>query len=360
MTKNSRENIDGIIRVAIAFGVAFVALSVVIAICGHNPMEAFYQMFCGAFVGKFNLGSTIEDFILILIIASAYSLTKRIGYFNIGLEGCLYVGAMFSCAPGFLLPDMPPYLIIPICLGCGMIAGAVWSAIGGVLKAFFNINEACVTIMLNYIAIFLTDYLLNNPWSAHSAAPETPHVQATALLPKLPLAPSRASTAIFIAFAVYAFVYFLTFRTTFGFKLRHVADNPRFCEAVGIKSRWIVLGTVMLSGALGGLAGGCEILGVYGNFIQNFSLNSAFYGILACQLVRNNLKMLPLAALFIAFTRTGGSGMEYYTGIPKSLIDTVVPILILFIAMDRFFDYRKVLNLFKRKTTGQRQLMKRG
>ena len=351
MTKNRSEKIDAVIRIATAFAVALVALSIVIAICGHNPMEAFYQMFRGAFIGKFNFGSTVEDFILILIIASAYSLTQRIGYFNIGLEGCLYMGAMFSCAPGFLLPDLPPYVIIPICLGCGMLAGALWAAIGGALKAFFNINEACVTIMLNYVAISLTDYLLNNPWSAHSAAPETPHVQASAMLPKLPLAPSRASTAIFIAIAVYIFVYFLTFRTTFGFKLRHVADNPRFCEAVGIKSKLIVLGTVMLSGAIGGLAGGCEILGVYGNFMQNFSLNSAFYGILACQLVKNNLALLPLAALFIAFTRVGGSGMEYYTGVPKSLIDTVVPILILFIAMDKFFDYRRLFGRFKRKAS---------
>lgn len=349
MNESRAEKASGVIRVITAFGVAIVALAIIIAICGHNPLEAFYQMFRGAFVGKFNFGSTVEDFILILIIASAYSLTRRIGYFNIGLEGCLYVGAMFSCAPGFLLPELPPYIIIPICLICGMLAGMIWASIGGALKAFFNVNEACVTIMLNYVAIALTDYLLNNPWSAHSAAPETPRVQASAMLPKLPLAPSRASTAIFIAVAVYIFVYFLTFRTTFGFKLRHVADNPRFCEAAGIKSNLIVLGTVMLSGALGGLAGGCEILGVYGNFIQNFSVNSAFQGIIACLLVRNNLKLLPLSALFIAFTRVGGSGMEYYTSVPKALIDTIVPILVLFIAMDQIFDYKYILNFFKRK-----------
>lgn len=337
------------IRVAIAFAISILAFAGIIALCGHNPLDAFYQMIRGGFVGKFNLGSTIEDFILILIVGSGYSLTRRIGYFNIGLEGCLYVGAMFSCAAGFLLPELPSVIIIPICLMVSMVAGALWASIGGALKAFFNVNEACVTIMLNYIAIALTDYLLNNPWSAHSAAPETPHVQANAMLPKLPLQPSRASTAIFIAFAVYAFVYFLTFQTTFGFKFRHVADNPAFCDAVGIRSRWVVLATVMLSGAFGGLAGGCEILGVYGNFIQNFSVNSAFNGIIACLLVKNNLKLLPLSALFIAFTRTGGNGMEYYTGVPSALVDTVVPILILFVAMDRMFDYKKLLRLLPRR-----------
>ena len=144
-------------------------------------------------------------------------------------------------------------------------------------------------------------------------------------------------------------MYFLTFQTTFGFKFRHVADNPAFCDAVGIRSRWVVLATVMLSGAFGGLAGGCEILGVYGNFIQNFSVNSAFNGIIACLLVKNNLKLLPLSALFIAFTRTGGNGMEYYTGVPSALVDTVVPILILFVAMDRMFDYKKLLRLLPRR-----------
>lgn len=347
--KKSRETYEAAIRIAIAFAVSVVAFAVIIAICGHDPLDAFAQMVRGAFVGKFNFGSTIEDYILILIVASGYSLTRRIGYFNLGLEGCLYVGAMFSCAAGFLLPELPSIVIIPICLGVSMLSGAIWSAIGGVMKAFLNINEACVTIMLNYVAISLTDYLLNNPWSAHSAAPETPAVQPNAMLPKLPLAPSRASVAIFIAFAVYAFVFFLTFRTTFGFKFRNVADNPRFCDAAGMKSKWIVLGTVMLSGAFGGLAGGCEILGVYGNFIQNFSMNSAFNGIIACLLVKNNLKLLPLSALFIAFTRTGASGLEYYTGVPSALIDTVVPILVLFVAMDRLFDYKKLWNWLRHK-----------
>lgn len=349
MLKPKSENYEGIIRIAIAFLVSIIAFAAIIALCGHDPLSAFYQMIRGAFAGKFNFGSTIEDFILILIVGSGYSLTRRIGYFNIGLEGCLYVGAMFSCAAGFLLPELPSIVIIPVCLLVSMLAGAIWASIGGALKAFFDVNEACVTIMLNYVAIALTDYLLNNPWSAHSAAPETPHVQPNAMLPKLPLQPSRASAAIFIAFAVYAFVYFLTHRTTFGFKFRHVADNPGFCDAVGIKSKWVLLATVMLSGAFGGLAGGCEILGVYGNFIQNFSINSAFNGIIACLLVKNNLKLLPLSALFIAFTRTGGNGMEYYTGVPSALVDTVVPILILFVAMDRMFDYKKLLKFVSRK-----------
>ena len=349
MIENKEKRYEPIIRICIAFLVAFAVFAAIIAICGYNPLDAFYQMFRGAFVGKFNFGSTIEDFILILIVGSAYSLTRRIGFFNLGLEGCLYIGAMFSCAPGFLLPDLPSYIIIPVCLISGMAAAAIWASIAGAMKAFLNVNEACTTIMLNYVAIALTDFLLNNPWSAHSAAPETPHVQASAMLPKLPLALSRASTAIFIAIAVYAFVFFLTYRTTFGFKFRNVADNPRFCEAVGIKSKWVILGTVILSGALGGLAGGCEILGVYGNFIQNFSVNSAFNGIIACLLVKNNLALLPISALFIAFTRTGGNGMEYYTGVPSALIDTVVPILILFVAMDRIFDYKRLWYWLKGK-----------
>lgn len=347
MIESGEKRYEAVIRICIAFLVAFVVFAAIIAICGYNPLNAFYQMFRGAFAGKFNFGSTIEDFILILIVGSAYSLTRRIGFFNLGLEGCLYIGAMFTCAPGFLLPDLPSYIIIPLCLICGMVASAIWASIAGAMKAFLNVNEACTTIMLNYVAIALTDFLLSNPWSAHSAAPETPHVQASAMLPKLPLAPSRASTAIFIAIAVYIFVFFLTYRTTFGFKFRNVADNPRFCEAVGIKSKWVIFGTVILSGALGGLAGGCEILGVYGNFIQNFSVNSAFNGIIACLLVKNNLALLPISALFIAFTRTGGSGMEYYTGVPSALIDTVVPVLILFVAMDRIFDYKKLLRRFK-------------
>ena len=147
-------------------------------------------------------------------------------------------------------------------------------------------------------------------------------------------------------------MYFLTFKTTYGFKLRMVATNARASEAAGIKSKFVVLGTVMLSCGIGGIAGACQTLGIYGYFLQNFSQSSAFQGIIACLLVVNDLKLLPLAAFFIAFTKAGGSGMEYYTGISSALILTVVPLLILFVSMDKMFDFRRFLrfagNLFKR------------
>lgn len=352
MNNKRKGQIEAAIRVTIAFAVAVVLLIVVIQLCGHDAFDALFQMFKGAFGSKFNFGSLIEYYILILICASAYSLTRRIGYFNLGLEGSLYIGAMFACAPGFLLPELPKYIIMPICLFSGMAAAGLYGAVCGSLKAFLNVNEACTTILMNYVAQYFCDYLLNNQWSAHSASPETPHVQANAMFTKLPLAPSRASYAIIVAILVYAFVCFLTFKTTFGYKLRNVATNPRYCDAVGIKSKWILLATVMLSCSLGGLAGGCEVLGKYGNFLQNFSQDSAFQGIIACLLVKNNLALLPLSALFVAFTKVGGNGMEYYTGVPSALITTVVPLLILLVSMDKMFDYKKWWKSIKRLLSG--------
>ena len=347
--KEKNERIETAIRVLIAFSVSIALLIIVIQLCGHNAISALASMFQGAFGSKFNFGSLIEYYILILICGSAYSLTRRIGYFNLGLEGSLYIGAMFSCAPGFLLPELPKYIIMPICLLSGMLAAALYGSICGSLKAFLNVNEACTTILMNYVAQFFCDYLLNNQWSAHSASPETPHVQENAMFTKLPLAPSRASYAIFVAIGVFAFVCFLTFKTTFGYKIRNVATNPRYCDAVGIKSKYVVLVTVILSCSLGGLAGGCEVLGKYGNFLQNFSQDSAFQGIIACLLVKNNLAFLPLSAFFIAFTKVGGNGMEYYTGIPSALITTVVPLLILLVSMDKMFDYKKLWSFLSGK-----------
>ena len=126
-----------------------------------------------------------------------------------------------------------------------------------------------------------------------------------------------------------------------------VATNPRASDAAGIKSKYVTLGTVMLSCGIGGIAGACQVLGIYGCFIQNFSQNSAFQGIIACLLVNNNMKLLPLSAFFIAFTRAGGSGMEHYTGISSALIYTVVPLLILFVSMDKMFDFRRAINFVK-------------
>lgn len=349
MQKISSEKFETSVRIVLAFAFSFVIFGVVIALCGHNPIDAFYQLFRGGFGSKFNFGSLIEDFIMILTIASAYSLTRRIGYFNLGLEGSFYLGAMFSAAPAFLLPELPKLVIIPLSLVCGFIVAALYGSICGILKAYYNVNEACTTILMNYVAMFFCDYLINNVWvSPGSPIPQTPNVQKNAMFAKLPLSPSRASTAILVAVLVWIFVYFLTYKTTFGFKIRNVATNARYADTVGMRSRRVVLATVMLSCGLGGIAGGLEVLGIYGTFIQNFSQNSAFQGIIACLLVNNNLALVPLASFFISFTRAGGSGMEYYTGISSALIYTVTPLMILFVSMEKMFDYKRFFGFIKK------------
>lgn len=336
------------VRVSLAFVAAFLFFGIVIAICGHDPLDAFVQLFVGAFGSGFNFGMLLEWFILIMIVGSGYSLTKRIGYFNLGLEGSLYLGAMFSAGVGFLAPELPKYIIQPLCILTAFVVAAAYGSVCGVLKAYLNVNEACTTILMNYVAQYFCDYLVTNPWQKPgSPMPQTPDIQPNALFTKLPFAHSRASYAIVVAILVFAFVCFLTFKTTFGFRLRMVATNPRFAEAAGIKSKKTVLLTVMLSCGIGGIAGACQIMGIYGCFMQNFSQSSAFQGIIACLLVNNNLLLFPLSAFFVAFTKAGGAGMEYYTGISSALIFTVVPLLILFVSMDKMFDYKRFFRFIR-------------
>ncbi len=221
-----------------------------------------------------------------------------------------------------------------------MIIGALWAFIPGFLKAFYNVNEVCVTILMNYVAIYITSYLVSGPLSGKTGISQTKPIEKSATLMKI-LKPSRANAGIFIAIIVCILVYYLFKKTKLGFKIRSTGMNPHFSEYVGIKSKKIMVTGMMLSGAIGGLTGAIEVMGIYGVFLDNFSSNIAFDGMLAALIAKGSIVALPFLSLFIAALKSGSLGLERHTGIPKSLIDIIIAVFILLVTMEKLFEIRK-------------------
>lgn len=326
-----------------AFGTATSVLiplllgAMIIFFLGYNPLEAYLELFKGAFIGRLSFGTTLEKFVPILLTGLAYCLTIKVGYFNLGVEGSLYMGALFAAAPGFMLTGLPPAIHIPICLITGIVAGALWASVPGTLKSFFNVNEICVALLFNYVAILLTSFMLNYVWSAKTAAPQTPPLQPSALLYNF-LRPSRANLGLVVALLVFFIIYFMLFRTSVGYRIKSVGNNPLFSDYVGISSKWVVLSTVLISGGIGGLAGSIETMGLYGRTIDEFSVGTAFDGLLASQMSRNNLKSFPIYAFLFAALKAGALGMERFTGVPKALVDVIIALFILMVAIEKIFS----------------------
>lgn len=331
-------------NIIISILVAMVIGALIIAVMGFNPIETYIQLFRGALVGKFNIGGTLERFVPLSLAALAFAVSQKVNMANVGVEGEIYLGAISAAWIGYVVTGLPKVLHIPLALLFAAIIGALWAAIPGILKAYYRVNDVCTTILLNYVAIYLTSYLVNNPLSAGTGIPQTPKIQDTAALTRI-MPPSRANTGLFIAIIVLVATYYFFEKTKKGYEFRSVGLNSNYSSYIGIQDKAIMVKGMMLSGAIGGLAGGIEVLGIYGYFLDGFSTGLGFDGMLASLIARNNIVLIPFLSGFIAILKQGALAMERFTGVPKSLIDGLIAMFILFATMEGLF----ALNKLKRK-----------
>ena len=307
---------------------------------GFDPLEAYFQLFKGAFVGKLNLGTTLQKFVPLLLTSMAFAISSKVGVFNVGVEGELYLGAMAAAWVGFTFIGLPAPIHIVFTFAFAMLVGAAWAYIPGSLKARWGVNEVCVTILMNYVAIFITSYLVNGPFSAKTGVPQTPAVAAGVKLTQF-MKPSQAHTGLFVAIAAVAIIFWLMSSSTIGYKFTSVGLNPLHAQYVGIDPKKTMIRAMMLSGAVGGMAGCIEVLGVYGYFLDNFSSGIAMDGMLAALIVKSDIKMVPFMAFFLAVLKSGALGMERYTGVPKAIVDTIIAVFIVFATMEALFTFQK-------------------
>jgi len=262
----------------------------------------------------------------------AVALGFRAGLFNIGAEGQLFVGAIFAVFVGYSLTGLPWIIHLPLTLAAGALGGAVWGFIPAILKAKVGAHEVINTIMMNYIAFRLSDWLLTGPMQRPGSVPVSPMIEPSAYLPRFFEDPLRFHGGFFLALAVAAFVYWLLFRTTRGFELRTVGQNPSAAKYAGMSiTRNIVL-TMCISGALAGLAGANEVLGVNHNLAQAFSSGYGFDSIALALLGKSHPFGVVLAALLFGTLRSGGTRMQNLAKIPIDIIAVTQALVIAFIA----------------------------
>jgi ABC-type uncharacterized transport system permease subunit len=261
----------------------------------------------------------------------AVALGFRAGLFNIGAEGQLFAGALASAYVGYAIFGLPWFIHLPLALIAGAAAGGLAGAIPGYLKAKTGAHEVITTIMLNYTIFLLSDWLLNGPMKAQGGNPRSPEVEASAYLPTL-FPGLRLHWGFFLALAVAGFIYWFLWKTTLGFELRTVGANPRAAKYAGINiTRNIVLAMAM-SGALAGLAGANELLGVNHYMANAFSPGYGFDSIALALLGKSHPLGVVLAALLFGVLRSGATRMQTIANVPVDIISVVQAMIIAFIA----------------------------
>jgi simple sugar transport system permease protein len=263
----------------------------------------------------------------------AVALGFRSGLFNIGAEGQIFVGAICAAFVGYSITGLPAIVHLPLALAAGALGGAAWGFIPGWLKAKTGGHEVINTIMLNYIAFRLSDWLLSGPMKRpDSFNPVSPTIQESAALPRFFEYPIRFHAGFFIALAAAWLVYWLLFRTTIGFNLRTVGSNPNAARYAGINIVGNIVLAMSLSGALAGLAGANEVLGVNLNLAMAFSSGYGFDSIALALLGKSHPAGVVLAALLFGTLRNGATRMMVVSSIPIDIISVLQALILAFIA----------------------------
>ncbi|HSB89031.1 MAG TPA: ABC transporter permease [Anaerolineales bacterium] len=255
------------------------------------------------------------------------------GLFNIGAEGQIFVGAIVAAYAGYAITGLPWIIHLPLALLAGALGGALWGFIPGWLKAKTGGHEVINTIMMNYIAFRLSDWLLTGPMKRpDSFNPVSPTILPTAELPRFFAQPIRFHLGFFVALGVAWLVYWFLYRTTWGFDLRSVGSNPSASRYAGMSTVRSTIVAMSLSGALAGLAGTNEVLGVNHNLAMAFSSGYGFDSIALALLGKSHPVGVVLAALLFGTLRNGATKMQVAAGIPIDIISILQAMILAFIA----------------------------
>jgi ABC-type uncharacterized transport system permease subunit len=285
------------------------------------------------------LYKAIYPFTESLAASSPYILTGlavavgfRGGLFNIGAEGQFFMGALGSAFVGYSLKGVSPVIHLPLALLGGAIAGGAWGFLPGWLKAKTGAHEVVTTIMMNWIAFRLSDWLLNGPMKATGYRPLTPVIEESAMLPRFFPDPLRFNWGFFLAIGIAFFIWWLLFKTTVGYEIRSVGANPNAAKYAGMNISNNIILIMVVSGALAGLGGAVQVLGTDHWVGQGFSAGFGFDAI-ALALIGNSHPLgVVLAAILFGVLRGGATSMQSLAGIPIDIISVIQGLVIVFIA----------------------------
>ncbi len=312
--------------------------AVVILVTGHSPIEAYGAMLGGALGDVYGIGQTLTQATPIIFTALAFLFAYKCGLFNIGAEGQLLFGAFVAALVGISLNGFPIIIHSLLAVLAGAVGGALWGFIPGILKAKLGAHEVITTMMANYVALYLTSYMVNYPLKAPGWVSQTVPIASAAELPRI-LPPTQLSVAFLLAIAAAWITAYTLDKTIVGYEVRAIGLNPEAAQNAGINVKRGLVLALVISGAIAGIGGAGEVLGVHRRFIDGFSPGYGWDGLAVALIGGLNPFGSVIAAVFFGALRAGGMVMNRVTGVPLDIIALVQALIVLFVAAPKLIRY---------------------
>ncbi len=341
---NRLARLMGLLSPVAAVAAAFLVGGLVVMAIGESPLRVYAILFRGAFGSVDALGYVLFNACPLIFTGLAVAFAFRAGLFNIGGEGQLYIGSFVCAWVGLKVGGLPAALVVPLLVLASAAGGALWAAGPGYLKARFGVHEVINTIMMNFIAIGLTSYLVINVFKEPGQmTPQTAEIAAAGHLPRLagalqhigiplPMA-NPLNASILIALAAVWVAWYILHRTTLGYEIRAVGLNPSAAEYAGINVRRTVVLAMMISGAFAGLVATNEIMGFRYRYLDNFSAQIGFMGIAVALLGKNTPLGVLFAAILFGILNTGALEVDVFTDVPRELILVLQAVTIILVVV---------------------------
>lgn len=319
-------------KALLALGMALIVAFLIVLATSAEPLKAFETFLTAPLSSARTRGLWVDDVAKLTLTGLAFALVFQARQFALGVQGQAYVGALCAAFVALSPLGVSP-LAIPLGMLVAMCAGAVLGFIPGIAKARFGASEIVSSLMLNYIAIRVVNWVVR----AH-LAPEgsgqlmSPDFPPQSVLPAI-IPGTRFDLGIVVALIATVVVWFVLYRTVWGLKLRLVGHNPEFSESAGIRSRTVMVAAMTASGAIGGLLGAVYVQGrAFGRITIDFDGNLAFEGILIAIVARSRPLAVPVVALAYGYLRQGAQLMGLRSDVPTEMLAVVQALVILLVA----------------------------
>ncbi len=310
----------GVLVPIVSILLALLAGSIVLFASGENPIDVYHAMLRGAFGDKNSFAEVLVKMTPLLLTGLGVSVAFRMQLWNIGAEGQFYFGAIFTTWVAlFFIPDAPSYVLIPAMMIAGMIGGALWGAIPGVLRAYLGANETITSLLLNYVAILFSDYLVHGPWrDPHGFGfPGTEQFPDAAALPQW--SDTRVHIGLIFGFVAALVIWVIMRRTRWGYEVAVMGENAEAARYAGMKTKRTIVMVMVLSGALAGLAGMSEIAGIGHQLQTNLSPGYGYTAIIVAWLGRLNPFGIILVSFLLAALLVGGDQLQMSMGLSSAV-----------------------------------------